>query len=130
MEHTPEQTASRLVAQLNETLSQNEDTETGIAVYKMANWIISELDEVKASALELAQQDMQQRELDALKTSAGSAGWTEPKTKQLNEQAWTEASLKDPRLMQIQRDFDLAQAVLHQAQEPFTELPEPRFYIR
>lgn len=130
MEQAAEQMARQLLAQLNAELKQNEDAETAIDVYKTVNWIVSELDGVKERALDLAQQDMQQRGLDALKTPAGSAGWTEPRVKQLNEQAWIEALAKDPRLMKIQRDFDLARAALEQAQEPFTELPEARFFIR
>jgi hypothetical protein len=31
--------------------------------------------------------------------------------------------------MKIQREFDLAKAVLQRAQEPYLELPEPRFFI-
>jgi ribosomal protein L11 methylase PrmA len=130
MEQAAEQMAKQLMAQLNAELNQNEDAETAIDIYKTVNWIVSELEEVKEAALDLAQQDMEQRGLDTLKTPAGSAGWTEPKAKQLDEQAWMEALAKDPRLMKIQRDFDLAKAALEQAQEPFMELPEARFFIR
>lgn len=87
MDQGVERTARELISQLNEMLAQNEDAETAVAVYKTANWVIGELDEVKGSALELAEQDMRQRDLDNLKTAAGSAGRTEPKAKQLDEQA-------------------------------------------
>jgi ribosomal protein L11 methylase PrmA len=130
MEQTADQIARQLISQLTGKLAQHENAESAIDVYKTANWIISELDEVKETALDLAQRDMQQRGLDALRTPAGSAGWTEPKAKQLNEQAWTEALAKDPHLIKFQRDFDVAKATLEQAQEPFMELPEARFFIR
>jgi hypothetical protein len=130
MERTAEEIVTELLADLRSELAQEEDAERAIEVYKMANWIISQLDELKESALKLAEQDMQQRNLTSLKIMAGSAGWTVPKAKQLNERAWKEALVSDSRLMDIQRQFDLAQAVLDKAQEPFTGLPESRFFIR
>jgi hypothetical protein len=130
MERRSEEIVSELLAELRSELAQEEDAERAVEVYKMANWIISQLEELKESALKLAEQDMQQRNLTSLKTMAGSAGWTVPQARQLNERAWKEALVSDSRLMEIQRQFDLAQAVLDKAQEPFTELPESRFFIR
>ncbi|MDQ4076779.1 MAG: hypothetical protein M3220_11115 [Chloroflexota bacterium] len=125
-----EETTRELIAQLTEQLAQNEDAESAIDVYKRANWIISQLDEVKDSALELAQQDMEARGLEHLKTPAGSAGWTEPRARQLNEQAWMAALAQEPRFMRLQREFDAAEAALRQAQEPYQALTESRFFIR
>lgn len=130
MEQRPEQTATQLIAQLKGELAQHENAASAIFVYKTANWIISQLEEVKESALTLAQQDIEQSGLEALRTPMGSAGWTEPKARQLDEQAWLEALAVNPGLMKVQRDFDMAQAALRQAQEPFMELPESRFFIR
>lgn len=125
-----EDTARQLINQLTEILARNEDAESAIAVYKTANWIISELESTKETGLNLAEQDMQERELSHLRTPAGSAGWTEPRARQLNEQVWLEAMARDTRLMRIQRDYDAAQAALEQVQEPYMDTPEPRFFIR
>ncbi|HEY5572337.1 MAG TPA: hypothetical protein VIK64_04900 [Anaerolineales bacterium] len=125
-----EDTARQLINQLTEILARNEDAESAIAVYKTANWIISELESTKETGLNLAEQDMQERELSHLRTPAGSAGWTEPRARQLNEQVWLEAMARDTRLMRIQRDYDAARAALEQVQEPYMDTPEPRFFIR
>jgi hypothetical protein len=127
---TIERTATELVAQLNARLAQYEDAETAISVYKMANWLINRLAEVKEAALDLAEHDMRDRSLDALQTPVGSAGWTEPKATQLDEEAWREALSADRRLLEIQRAYDQAQGALEQAQGPYCELPESRFFIR
>lgn len=127
---SPEQTATRLVAELTGQLRQNEDAETAIDVYKTANWIIGQLEHVKNAAVDLAEKDLEQRGLDKLSTPTGSAGWTEPKTRQLDEDAWARAMGKDPDLREIQREFEAIKATLERAQEPYTELPETRFYIR
>jgi hypothetical protein len=119
-----------LIAQLTDQLRHNEEAETAIDVYRTANWIISQLESVKAEALRLAEQDMQQRGLDALRTSSGSAGWTEPKARQLNEDAWAKAVAGNPHLREILRQHEAARETLEQAQQPFMELPESRFYIR
>jgi hypothetical protein len=124
-----EDTARQLISQLTEILARNEDAESAIAVYKTANWIISELESTKETGLNLAEQDMQERELSHLRTPAGSAGWTEPRARQLNEQVWLEAMARDTRLMRIQRDYDAARAALEQVQEPYMDTPEPRFFI-
>jgi hypothetical protein len=125
-----EDTARQLINQLTEILARNEDAESAIAVYKTANWVISELESTKETGLNLAEQDMQERELSHLRTPAGSAGWTEPRARQLNEQVWLEAMARDTRLMRIQRDYDAARAALEQVQEPYMDTPEPRFFIR
>ena len=125
-----EDTARQLINQLTEILARNEDAESAIAVYKTANWVISELESTKETGLNLAEQDMQERELSHLRTPAGSAGWTEPRARQLNEHVWLEAMARDTRLMRIQRDYDAARAALEQVQEPYMDTPEPRFFIR
>jgi hypothetical protein len=130
MEGSPEQTATQLIAELTGQLRQNEDAETAIDVYRTANWIISQLDSVKHEALRLAEHDMEQRGLDTLRTPSGSAGWTEPKASQLNEEAWTRAMMRNPHLREIEQQYKAARETLEQAQEPFKELPDPWFYIR
>jgi len=130
IDRSPEQMATRLVAKLTGRLRQHEDAETAIDVYRTVNWIIGQLEEVKDAALDLAEKDMEQRCLDKLSTPTGSAGWTEPKKKQLDEEAWTRALAKNPRLRQIEREYETARAALERAREPFEELPDSRFYIR
>ncbi|MFW6135437.1 MAG: hypothetical protein ACOC7N_01295 [Chloroflexota bacterium] len=127
---SPEETATRLVAELTGRLRQNEDAETALDVYKTSNWIIGQLEDVKDAALDLAEKDLEQRGLDSLNTPTGSAGWTEPQTRRLDENAWAQAVARNPRLREIQREFEVSRAALERAQEPFKELPESRFYIR
>jgi len=130
MEQSAEQITTRLVSRLRQQMAQQEDAASAISTYKTANWAMGQLDEVKREALQLAERDMQEENRESLKTSLGSAGWTEPKAKQLDEEAWREALANNPRLMQIQREFDLAQAALEQAQQPFMKLAQSRFFIR
>ncbi len=130
MDQTIEQVANHLVNMLNQQMSEYEDAETAIATYKTANWVISQLDDVKRSAVTLAQQDMLLHGKANLKTSAGSSGWTQPKARQLNERAWREALAQNPDLLRLQREYDQAQARLQQAQEQYMETPEPSFFIR
>ena len=130
MEHTPEAVASDVISLLQQGLAQQEDAETAIAVYKLCNWIISELDSVKRDALALAEQELTAKGQSALRTPTGSAGWTEPEVKQVDEAAWLIALAQNPALMERQRAFDLAQAALQQAQAPYLKLPPSRFFIR
>lgn len=130
MEPTVEERVNELIAQLRAQLGEQEDAEAAVATYKAVNWAIDQLEGIKRTALALAQADMEARGRDALKTPLGSAGWTKPEVKQLNETAWMKALGNDPGLLRIQREFDTAQATLRQVQEPYLELPEPRFFIR
>ena len=127
---SPEQTATRLVGELKRVLRHNEDVETGVDVYKTANWIIGQLEKVKEEALALAEADIDQRGLENLDTPTGSAGWTEPEVPKLNEEAWQKAMGKDSRLREIQREYDAARSTLERAQRPYMELPASRFSIR
>ncbi len=130
IQQTPEQIARQLIAQLNRELSQHEDAETAIAAYKTANWIINQLEEVKKTAIDLAEHDMQERGLEALRTPAGSAGWTKPEARQLNQQAWQDAIARNPELARLQWEYDRAYELLERAREPYMELPAPWFFIR
>lgn len=130
MEQTTEQTARLLISQLKEQLARHEDAETAIDVYKSANWIVSQLEQVKSICMDLAEQDMEQRDLHYLRAPEGSAGWTEPKIRMLDETAWLNAISQNPELRRIQREYDQAEARLEQAQEPYMQLPEERFFIR
>jgi hypothetical protein len=130
MDSMIEEHVEALIAHLQAQLNEQEDAETAIATYKTVNWIIDQLEAVKQAALALAQADMEQRGRDALKTPFGSAGWTKPEVKQLDEAAWIKALGADSALWRIQREFDAAQATLRQAQEPYRALPDPRFFIR
>lgn len=130
MEQTVEEKARELVSALNGQLARREDAESAVEVYRTANWVISMLDEVKQNALNLAEDDMRQRGVEHLRTPAGSAGWTQPQSRQLDEEAWMAALAANPELMRIQRTYDLAEAALQQAQEPYLGLPEARFFIR
>jgi hypothetical protein len=80
--------------------------------------------------LDLAEKDVEQRGLEKLSTPIGSAGSTEPRARQLDEEAWARALAKNSGLLQIEREYERARAALERAQESFKELPAPRFYIR
>lgn len=130
MDYNPERLGEQLIDQLRSRMNEQEDAQSAVAAYKMANYIISQLEEVKRLALDQAEHDLKVSRRDSIKTSAGSAGWTQPKARFLNDSAWREAVSRDPRLSEIQRNYEVAQAVLQNAQEPFMELPEPVFFIR
>jgi len=130
MEPSLNREAQQLIEQLQAELARGEDVEAAIDVYRTVNWIIDRLQEVKSEALDLAEQDMRQRDLKSLKTRVGSAGWTEPRARQLDEEAWAQVLERDPYLRQVQERYARAQAALEEAQEPFMQLPEPRFFIR
>jgi hypothetical protein len=125
-----EQEAEAMINRLAGELRRQEDAETAIDVYKTANWVIRRLEDVKDKALNLAERDMQQRDIEKLDTPVGSAGWTEPQAKELNEGAWLKAMARNPELIKIQSKLEAAQETLEMAQEPYRELPEPRFFIR
>ena len=122
--------AQQLLERLQARLARGEDAETAIDVYKTINWVIDRLQHVKSEALQLAERDMRQRGIESLRTPAGSAGWTEPRVRQLDEEAWEKAMRRDPFLTELWGEYQRAQAALAEAQEPFLELPESRFYIR
>jgi hypothetical protein len=130
MEQSPSKEAQQLLDRLESEMARGEDVEAAIDVYKTANWIIDRLQAVKSEALELAEQDMRQRSLESVKTRVGSAGWTEPRAKQLDEEAWAKALERDPYLRQVHERYTRAQAALAEAQDPFMQLPESRFFIR
>lgn len=130
MEGRPEVVASELVTLLQQQLTEYEEAETAIAIYKLCNWVIGQLDLIKQEALTLTEQELTARGMPALKTPIGSAGWTQPEVKQLDEAAWLAALAQDPELRGRQRAFDLAQAALQQAQTPYLKLPASRFFIR
>lgn len=130
MDYNPERLGEQLIDQLKNRMHEQEDAQSAVAAYKMANYIISQLEEVKRAAINQAEHDLRVSRRDSIKTSAGSAGWTQPRTPILNDTAWRDAVVRDPRLSEIQRNFEVAQALLQNAQEPFMELPEPVFFIR
>lgn len=129
MEQRVQDTANQLINQLMGGMAEAEDAESAIQAYKLANYVISQLDRVKTSALALAEQDMKARGLENVRTPEGTAGWTEPKVKQLDERAWHQALARDNDLMRVQREYDQAQAALDEARRPYLTLPESRFYI-
>ncbi len=130
MERKPETVASELIHSLQQMLGTQEDADTAIAIYKLCNWVNSQLETVKQEALTLTEQELTAKGMPAIKTPIGSAGWTQPEVKQLDEAAWFAALAQNPTLMERQRAFDLAQAALQQAQAPYLKLPGSRFFIR
>lgn len=117
-------------AELLQKLTQYEDAETAIAVYKEANLAISQFEEIKQAALSLAESELRSTGETGRKTAIGSCGWTQPKTRQLDKDAWQAAVAEDSDLSAIQTNFNRAKSLLERAQEPFTKLPEGRFFIK
>lgn len=74
--------------ELAQELAQYEDADTAIAVYKEANLLISQFEEVKKAALNLAESELLATGETNLKTAIGSCGWSQPKTRQLDKDAW------------------------------------------
>jgi hypothetical protein len=116
--------------ELTQKLAQYEDAETAIAVYREANHIISQFEEIKQAALNLAESELRSTGETSYKTAIGSCGWTQPKTRQLDKDAWQAAVADDSDLSAIQTNFNRAKSLLEKAQEPFTRLPEGRFFIK
>lgn len=116
--------------ELLQKLTQHEDAETAIAVYKEANHIIGLFEEVKQAALSLAENELRSTGETGRKTIAGSCGWTQPKTRQLDKDAWQKAVAQNYDLEAIQVNFERAKQTLDKAQEPYLKLPEGRFFIR
>lgn len=118
------------VIELAQKLAQYEDADTAIAVYKEASLLIGQLEDVKQSALSLAESELRSTGEVSRKTIVGSCGWTSPKTKQLNKAAWQSAIAESADLTAVQVNFNRAEETLKKAQEPFMVLPEGRFFIK
>lgn len=130
MENKPGIGSHQLVVDLNTRLADAEDAETAIAIHEMATWLISQLEDVRQSASELAEKDMKRREVESLKTPVGSAGWTRSVEEQLDENAWRAALAQNATLADLQRRFEAVRVALRQAQKPYMESPSPEFRIR
>lgn len=117
-------------AELAQKLTQYEDADTAIAVYKEANFIIAQFEDVKKAALNLAENELRSTGETVRKTTIGSCGWTVPKTAQLDKVAWQAAVAENSDLAVVQSEFDRVDAALKKWQQPFMKLPEGRFYIK
>ncbi|HEX2981505.1 MAG TPA: hypothetical protein VHO48_14655 [Anaerolineaceae bacterium] len=106
MAENAEQLTERLTAELRRILAECEDAESAVDVYKTINWAINQVEQVKQEALDLAEQDMLQKGQEDLKTPSGSAGWTDPKVAQLDEDAWRQALAKDANLERRESRFE------------------------
>jgi hypothetical protein len=118
--------------QLLDVLNRFEDVKSAIAVYREANAIIKEYQQVKEIALDLARSDMEADGVLHHKDDFGSAGWTEPKRVKLDEHRWQSIIKTDPEMKILQREADAAAENLRRAQEDqgCFVLPESRFFIR
>ena len=130
MENKPGIGSNQLIIDLNTRLTEAEDAETAIAIYRMASWLISQLDEVRQTASAMAEVDMKGREVESLRTPVGSAGWILSEEEQLDESAWRAALAQNPALVEVRRQFEAARVALREAQKPYMETPPPRFFIR
>jgi hypothetical protein len=122
----------RTPQELKERLHLFEDATSAIAVYLEAQSYIKQFEEVKEVALNCAQADMKADGVVHSKTDFGSAGWTRPKTPQLDKGKWTTLIGQDGSLKALQDEADRAVELLKAAQEEADcmVLPPPRFYIK
>ena len=125
----PELNAREPMYSLRQKLAEAQDAETAIAIYKEADEIRRQLEEIQTSARDLAQQDMQARGLESLQTPVGQAHWQQPEEPVLDQTAWAEAVAEDPALRNMQRDVELAYEELREAQAPFMRPAGPVFQI-
>ncbi len=116
--------------ELTQKLTQYEDIDTAIAVYKEANFYIGQYDEVKKACLSLAENKLMATGEVHRKTIGGSCGWTEPKVKKLNEARWREAVKSNLKMAGLVTAYEIAKQELDEAQREFMELPEGRFFIK
>lgn len=116
--------------ELTQILTQYEDAESAIAVYKEANLAIAQYQAVKDAALSLAENALRESGETNLKSIAGSCGWTTPKTAKLDQDAWNTAVLLDPSLSEILHHYQVAEEQLRDAEKPYMKLPPKRFFIR
>ena len=111
-------------AELLATLLKYNDPESAIAVYKEIAGYLKEFKDVQTAAkgiVELCLGELGELEI---KTNAGKAAYTKPKTPKLNKEKWAVAMSRDRALMEVQNRFNAAQNDLDVAQEPFKELPQ------
>jgi hypothetical protein len=122
----------RTPQELRDKLQLHEDATSAIAVYLEAQSYIKQFEEVKAAALNCAQADMKADGVVHSKTDFGSAGWTRPKTPQLDKGKWATLIEHNARLKALQDEADRAADLLKTAQEEAgcMVLPSPRFYIK
>lgn len=111
-------------------LAQYEDEESAILVYKEAASIMAEYNKVKQQCVQMVEASLIASGKTKLVLDVGTAGWSAPKKKKLNEARWLAALEVDTDLAALQGKFHDAEQELERAQEPFMELPEGRFYIR
>jgi hypothetical protein len=114
---------------LLQTLFQDESAETAVIVYKEAGSYAQQYKDVQAAALACAQADLDEGE-SKRKTTFGSCGWTNPQSDELDKAAWQTAVAADPDLAALETAVANAQAVLKQAQRPYSRRRSPTFYIR
>ena len=111
-------------------LSEYEDVETAIVVYKEANFIIKQYQKVKKAALNLAENELRINGEEHRKTAIGSCGWTQPRVKVLDEKEWTNALSQNKELKNVVIEFEQAKNKLEKVQRPFMKFPDGRFFIR
>ena len=114
---------------LLQTLFQDESAETAVIVYKEAASYAQQFKDVQATALACAQADLDEGE-SKRKTTFGSCGWTNPQSDELDKTAWQTAVAANPDLAALETAVANAQAVLKQAQRPYSRRRSPTFYIR
>src|SRR5262245_1507676 len=107
----------RTPQELMDRLHLYEDATSAITVYLEAQSYIKQFEEVKATALNCAQADMKADGVVHSKTDFGSAGWTRPKTPQLDKGKWADLIEQDARLKTLQDEADRAAELLKAAQE-------------
>ncbi len=112
------------------TLTGEETAETAVIIYKEAGSYASAYKDVQQTALACAQADLTAGGETRRRTTFGNCGWTKPKSRDLDKDAWQQAVRENPELAAVEHAVTQAQHLLEQAQSPYTRPRQPRFYIR
>jgi hypothetical protein len=123
-------TALKSPQELLQALLADETAEAAVIVYKEAAGYANLYREVQAAALACAQADMQSSGETRRRTTFGSCGWTEPKSHELDKEAWQTAVAANPELAELEQALARAEQALKEAQRPYSQPRQPAFYIR
>ena len=113
-------------------LTQFEDIQSAVAIYREAGNIAKLYRDVQTQAADCARSGMALDGVIKCKTESGSAGWTVPKAAKLDRAKWAAAMESEPALCEYQQRFEAMKAALEDAQDRAGCLVVPggRFYIR
>lgn len=120
----------QLCAALGAALAEHEDVESAIAVYKEAACYVDKLEEIQDGAKQFAEMILRETGEAHVKTATGTAGWTKPRTKKLDKDAWARKLQTNEEARLAVEALSIATSRLDNAQADCMVMPEGTFYIR